>query len=303
MRIVYILGLAHTGTTIIDRILSCYPGVIGLGEVEHIFKKIDRRTIHKLNCPCGATSTECPFWGHLTAKRYGSTAEFLMDVVNTARSQGYSTIIDSSKSVGTSTQYSQMAGRGEISDLSVLRIVRDPRGWVHSMMRREKIPPTDHATLRGLFYRWLLSSIKLDTKVQRKSDRLIYVWYDKLILAREEDRLADLVGLPPAPNDEISLHTANQHAIAGNKFAFSKKREKLTYDTRWLESPLIEDIYASLPVVRSYYHELQKLHLDKEARLPALPSRAAIAEIEASLADGNLSKTEDEISRLGIAAL
>ena len=303
MRIVYILGLAHTGTTIIDRILSCYPGVIGLGEVEHIFKKIDRRTIHKLNCPCGTSSSECPFWGPITTRRYGSTADFFADVVGTARSQGYSTIIDSSKSVGTSIQYSQMAGRGEISDFSVLRIVRDPRGWVHSMMRREKIPPTDHAALRGLFYRWLLSGIKLDTKVQKRSDRLVYVWYDRLILAREEDRLAALLGLPPAANDEISLHTANQHAIAGNKFAFSKKREKLTYDTRWLESPLIEDIYASLPLVRSYYHELQKLHLDAEARLAALPSRAAIAEIEASLAEGNLSKTEDGIARLEIAAL
>jgi len=105
MRIVYILGLAHTGTTIIDRILSCYPGVIGLGEVEHIFKKIDRRTIHKLNCPCGTTSSECPFWGPITTRRYGSTADFFADVVGTARSQGYSTIIDSSKSVGTSIQY------------------------------------------------------------------------------------------------------------------------------------------------------------------------------------------------------
>ena len=304
MRVVYILGLAHTGTTIIDRILSCYPGVIGLGEVEHIFRKIDRQTIHKLSCPCGAKSSECPFWKDVTARKYASTGEFFSEIVANARTQGYSTIVDSSKSVGTSSQYSRMAARGEISDLSLLRVVRDPRGWVHSMARREKVELTDTERVRALFHRWLLASMKLDAKVQRRKDsNVIYVWYDRLILGREENRLAELVGLPPAPGDEISLESANQHAIAGNKFAFSKKREKLTYDTRWLESPEIEEIYASLPDLRSYYHDLQKLHLDKSAPMPAAPAQEAIAALEAWLNESGVSSPEKKAARLEIAAL
>jgi hypothetical protein len=302
MRVVYILGLAHTGTTIIDRILSCYPGVIGLGEVEHIIRKIDRQTIHNLSCPCGAKTPECPFWKEITAKRYGAPADFFSEIVNTARKQGYSTVIDSSKSVGTSSQYSRMLGNQEISDLAVLRIVRDPRGWVHSMARREKVELTDRQGLRALFDRWLLASIKLDVKVQRRKDNVIYVWYDKLILAREEAKLAALLGLPPTKDDEISLETANQHAIAGNKFAFSKKREKLTYDTRWMESPEIEEIYSSLPLVRSFYHDLQKLHLDKTASLPALPGPDTIAKLESSL-NQRSAKIGKRLSRLEIPAL
>jgi hypothetical protein len=303
MRVVYILGLAHSGTTIIDRILSCYPGVIGLGEVEHIIRKIERQTIHNLSCPCGAKTAACPFWKEITTKRYDSPAAFFSEVVATAGKQGYSTVIDSSKSVGTSSQYSRMLARGEISDLAVLRIVRDPRGWVHSMARRENVELTDRPGLRALFDRWLLASLKLDAKVQRRKDNVCYVWYDKLILAREEAKLANLLGLPPTKDDEILLETANQHAIAGNKFAFSKKREKLTYDTRWLESPEIEEIYASIPALRSYYHELQTLHLNKAAPLPKLPSADAVAKLEKVVSEAGMSKAGVSASRSEFAAL
>jgi hypothetical protein len=302
MRVVYILGLAHSGTTIIDRILSCYPGVIGLGEVEHIIRRIDRGSAHNLNCPCGAKSSECPFWKGITTRRYDAHGDFFADVARTARDQGYSTLVDSSKSVGTSAQYHRLLAGGDISELAILRIVRDPRGWVHSMMRRESVDPADQEALRELFNRWLLASMKFDAKVRRRKENTIYVWYDRLILGREENKLAALLGLPPAPDDEISLASANQHAMTGNKFAFSKKRERLTYDTRWLESPLIEEVYASLPLVRSYYHELQKLHLDRGAQLPEALSGIDIAEFESSL-EKSKPRKEKGTARLGFAAL
>jgi hypothetical protein len=298
MRIVYIVGLAHSGTTIIDRMLSCFPGVIGLGEVDQIIRKVGLRTIAKHACPCGAEATACAFWKHIVGGTYEAPADFFGDVVKTARSQGYSTIVDSSKTVGTATHYRRMLSRNEVTDVALVRVVRDPRGWVHSMMRREKIEPTDHLSVRKLFYRWLLSSIKLDTKMQKQGRTPIYVWYDKLILAREESKLAALIGLPPVPDGKFSLLAANQHSIAGNKFAFSEKREKLTYDIRWLESPVVENTYSSLPMVRAYYHGLQALHLSKDAQLEALPKSSVVAEIQESLDKGDFSAIEKSISRL-----
>lgn len=37
MQVIQVAGLAHSGTTILDRVLSCFPGVVGLGEVEQIW--------------------------------------------------------------------------------------------------------------------------------------------------------------------------------------------------------------------------------------------------------------------------
>lgn len=303
MRVVYILGLAHTGTTIIDRILSCYPGTIGLGEAEHLVRKINRGTIGTLPCPCGATTSECSFWGGIVAQQYATPAAFFAKVVETSRAQGYSAIVDSSKSVGTSAQYLRLLAHGDISDLSILRVVRDPRGWVHSIMRREDGNPNDEKTIRGLFYRWLLGSIKLDQKARRRAGNLTYVWYDKLILEREEDKLASLIGLPSLPTSGISLVQANQHAIAGNKFAFSKKREKLTYDTRWMQAQLIEDLYAALPAVRSYYYALQQLHLSKEIGLPITPDHSSIAEMEAYLELDGSASAQETSSEMRIGSL
>jgi hypothetical protein len=304
MHVVHVLGLAHSGTTILDRILSCYPGVIGLGEVEQIWKKVRHRTTDGAVCPCGAKPNECIFWKQVLAGENRSPDDFFRAVVETASQQHYRMLVDTSKALVGSLHYSNLLQEGVVSQLTLLRLVRDPRGWVHSMMRREKIELSDSTVIRALFYRWLFTSLKLDRRVHRPGAAKIYVWYDRLILRREEDGLATLLGLEHSSSDELDLATANQHAMAGNKFVFSQKRSaKLTYDDRWLETKQIEDIYADMTFVRAYYHEAQKLHLRVNGGFTRLPRMELdYRELQRAISNADFRLLDDALENFSVAA-
>ncbi|MCX7619056.1 hypothetical protein [Tepidiforma sp.] len=296
MQVIQVAGLAHSGTTIMDRILSCFPGVVGLGEVEQIWKKAQRGTVAGARCPCGETPAGCPYWGRILARPHPTQEHFFRAVVEAAASAGQTAVVDTSKALVGVSHYARLRATGEVGGVIMLRLLRDPRGWVHSMMRRNDIAPDDVVAIRGLFYRWLLGSLRLDIRAHRPDVEKLYVWYDKLVLDREEALLGRRLGLPE-PAGGISLRDANQHAVAGNKFVFSERRASLSYDGRWLANRHIEDVYATLPTVRHYYHEAQKLHLMPRGRLENLPGsamprrllpnvedRAHHAEIEAAIA-------------------
>jgi hypothetical protein len=268
MRVALVMGVGHSGTTIMDRILSCYPGVIGLGEVEQMWRKIERGTLREAHqCPCGATHVDCPFWSKILTKPPASADAFFRALVTTAKKQKYGMLVDISKSLIGSGHYGAMRKDGTIDEFIQLRLIRDPRGWVQSMIRRYDIAPDDANAIRGLFYRWLFSYVKLDRKTAKPGNSRLYVWYDKLVIEESQNKLAEALGLPLPEGQLISLKDANQHAIAGNKFVYSPGRERLRYDGSWLENKLVEDIYAELGPIRDYYHEVQKLHLVRDGQM------------------------------------
>lgn len=273
MQVIQVAGLAHSGTTILDRVLSCFPGVVGLGEVEQIWQKTRVNSVGGACCPCGETPAGCPYWSRILGRPHATQEEFFRAVVEVAAEAGQTALVDSSKAMVGVSHYGRLRAPGLVERVVMLRLVRDPRGWVHSIMRRSEIPHDDVTAIRRLFYRWLLGSLKLDRRAHRPDVEKLYVWYDKLVLDREEALLGQRLGLPEAPGG-ISLRDANQHAVAGNKFVFSPRRETLSYDGRWLANRYIEDVYATLPAVRHYYHEAQKLHLQPEGRLANLPGSA-----------------------------
>lgn len=305
MQVAHVLGLAHSGTTIVDRILASYPGAAGLGEVERLWRRVEQGTASEsLPCPCGATALACPFWSAILSRNHATQEDFFRAVVETGERQGYRLLVDTSSSLAGSSHYGRMMTAGVLDGLVHIRLVRDPRGWVHSMMRRNEIDASDVTAIRGLFYRWLISSIGLDHQANRPGANRIYVWYDKLVLGRGQNELAELMGLSMPEGGEISLDRANQHAVAGNKFVFSDRRASLSYDPRWLESIVLNEIYAELPAVRAYYHEVQKLHLTKGMRMTQLPKidRVAKRRLMQAIACGAFAIVEEAVSDLSVVA-
>lgn len=275
MQVIQVAGLAHSGTTVTDRVLSCFPAVVGLGEVEQIWKKVEKNTFESSRCPCGEPALTCPYWGPILSRPHPTQEHFFRAVVESAAHRGQTTLVDTSKAMVGVSHYARLRDSGAVNRVVMLRLVRDPRGWVHSMMRRNEIAADDTTAIRGLLYRWLLGSIRLDRRAHRPDVEKIYVWYDKLVLDRQEALLGKQLGLPEVEGG-ISLLNANQHAMAGNKFVFSERRTNLSYDGRWLANRHIEDVYATLPTVRQYYHEAQKLHLLTTGELKHLPGTAMV---------------------------
>ena len=79
LALIYIAGLEHSGTTLLNDLLARQPGVLGLGEVGNFFspshmeaylKKWGTYPDSRL-CSCGSAWEECLFWGrvaHLNGK-------------------------------------------------------------------------------------------------------------------------------------------------------------------------------------------------------------------------------------------
>ena len=63
MKVIYILGSGHCGTTLLDLILDSHDKIVGLGQCEKIgIKQI---------CACGKGFSECSFWRSIREKDIG----------------------------------------------------------------------------------------------------------------------------------------------------------------------------------------------------------------------------------------
>ena len=61
-RLIYVMGTARSGTTILEILLGNNPGIANLGEVSHIFA---HGFIRNDDCACGHPARECPVWGEV----------------------------------------------------------------------------------------------------------------------------------------------------------------------------------------------------------------------------------------------
>ena len=76
--IVYIIADNRSGSTLLDYILSCYPGAISLGELHHLHGHYARKGTGKSrnwNCSCGKQVRHCDFWAEIL-KRVSSVKKF-----------------------------------------------------------------------------------------------------------------------------------------------------------------------------------------------------------------------------------
>jgi hypothetical protein len=71
MKLIYILSLGHSGSTLTDCILGSHPDVASFGEMTYLSYKIARAqgqtsdlppTVLQNSCSCGEDIRECPFW-------------------------------------------------------------------------------------------------------------------------------------------------------------------------------------------------------------------------------------------------
>lgn len=67
-RVLFLGGLGRSGTTLVERILGQLPGVIGLGEVVHLWQR-DLRDGER--CGCGEPFLGCRFWQAVGERAFG----------------------------------------------------------------------------------------------------------------------------------------------------------------------------------------------------------------------------------------
>ena len=251
MKILYIAGLPHSGTTLVARILGEVEGFFAAGEV----CGLSHWTSHGALCSCGTALADCPFWNEVLSRSFpegdglprllperrwihGRTLASLALGRDRARLRVYRkdlaklygaiaavsgsrVIVDSSKSPTFAYILDGVPG----VELCGIHLVRDPRATSHSW----SVDPHYHRTRGpGFGARWTLWNLELEGLAARRPPKFVRLRFEDFIdrPATETGRLLRLlsgeaIGDADLPFvDERSAHLPAHHMIGGHGSRF-----------------------------------------------------------------------------------
>ncbi|HSS67551.1 MAG TPA: glycosyltransferase family A protein [Nocardioidaceae bacterium] len=281
--VVYIAGSGRSGSTLIERGLGAIPRWVNVGELIELFRK---PSVAAELCGCGEAFAECPFWGEVGARVFGSWASdtiahvghlqrqvsrqrFLprllltgddsaSEFADTVREYGAvydslyaavadvadaDVVVDASKWPGQALALR----RAVTPEMSLLHLVRDPRGvaysWAKTQVRRPHGGDADsvmatHPSIETA-RRWAAfqSEIALIRRAFDHSTRLRYEDFvvdphGRLATTLRELGLGEYADqLGHIHRDRIEL--PQSHGVAGNPSRFAHGVVALRADEAW----------------------------------------------------------------------
>lgn len=237
MKIVYICGLGHSGSTILDMALGAHPSLVGLGEVNQVLKaeKADfqNQGFTEILCSCGKNMQECLFWSKI---RQNVLQSELLSV--TSRYEGLLAIfsnmygkdkvlVDSSKDIPP-----YLLGLKKKHDLKIVFLIRDFRSWSYSIHKKK------NKKIFTLPFRWRKKNNKLLSFLRENDLDYFMLGYEEFALYPDImlDRLCRYLGVE---FDSSMLRPAGSasHVIRGNSGRGDPdKMQAIRYDARWMSS-------------------------------------------------------------------
>ena len=268
LKIVYIVGWARSGSTLLDNILGAVPGFFSVGELHNLW---DDRLNPDRRCGCGRPLRECPIWSvvmtelgpltgdgevydwqqelaqvHHTSKilrqvtsrpaewraleRYAGVTEALYGSV--AKASGSAVIVDSSK---RPTYAALLPGLRGVEPYFV-HIVRDPRAVAHSWSRPKLEEPITHGAAHSTL-RWATWNLAAERLRRAFPGRFVRIRYEDLVTdtRRQLETITKLVGHEEVslPLTETGVVLAANHSVAGNPNRFKTGEIAIRLDDEW----------------------------------------------------------------------
>lgn len=240
-KVIYIVGSAHSGSTLLDLILGSHSQIASVGEVNERVAQILSGEVARLNwidqtCTCGRRFVDCPYWvpviDHI--RRQGAQQEFMRnpssairdnrifieEVLRQSRKQAYA---ESTKSIDRLMKLREDDG----FDVYALHIVRDVRAVVYSNMRKGRAVST-------YVRRWKSKNRALLDLRGAFPARWMTLKYEALATSPREEvqRIMRFVG-EPFEEAQLDYSNAAHHILEGNRLRFDRRSE-ITADTRYL---------------------------------------------------------------------
>lgn len=259
MNILYVFSLGHSGSTMLDFILSHHPKVLGCGEILDFHRHKQHTEGTNTICSCGKTYTTCDFWGDISPEEH-TLETFYSSTKQKAATLGYAAILDSSKRRSPIAIWQRLQ---ESSDhLRVLFLTRDPRGWTQSMLglkhQARRRLPTWLYVIKWMWY-WKKKHHEMLNFLQSNNIPYRLVSYQEACFETETLARSILAeaGLDP---DAWDLSEEPQTHIAhGNRMKMqNRSRDKVQYDARWFENPTINLMYFLVPGVSKLNRKLKE---------------------------------------------
>ncbi|MCD4795170.1 MAG: sulfotransferase [Bacteroidales bacterium] len=234
-KIIYIAGLGHSGSTILDMCLGAHSKIVGLGEIYPVLTKVDKtRLFNNSTCSCGKKGIDCDFWGDAKAltETNKTTEEKYLDLISyfTDKYGEDVILLDSSKNT-----YPYLNFLKEKFELKVIFLTRDYRSWIYSRFSRTGKP------MLYLGYRWLFENIKLLKILKKRKIQYFKVGYEEFALYPDLI-LKKICAFIELPFEETILNSkkTKSHIISGNIARTDKlKKSAVLYDAKWFISKRI----------------------------------------------------------------
>lgn len=232
-RVVYVVSRAHSGSTLLDLLLSSHPGIVSVGEAKMFAQEPDKL------CTCGAEHWRaCAFWRGVNERlvadggpgvavpeiesddpaTFAAYNRRFFDAV--AAQAGVGVVLDSSKDFARLRRF--LASGLEVD---VIHLLRHPCGVANSNMRKG-----------GRLGRECRMYVRehLDAALALRGRRHTEVRYEDLAREPEEElaRLLRWLDLAPVDGQLTGWKTAERHNFGGNRMRFDSSDE-IRLDEKW----------------------------------------------------------------------
>ena len=261
VKYVYVLGLEHSGTTLVSSLAAAGDDAVALGEVSHFLSPDTLRAYRQrwgdqgeaIKCSCGETWWTCDFWSPIEAawdlqrglsrlERYRIYFRHLGD-----RYGEDVTVIDSSKSledlqfiVDNAAQFNLA-----VSDISVLMVVKDPRSFAFSIKRKNAGKLSVPGILRT-FNWWYSVNARNLAFLQDAGLSWRCIQYEKLCLNQREEQ-EKLI--PRSAVAGAAAKPLRNHIVLSNKDFLQGKNKGIRYDYSWFGDRAIQLAYLMYPKI------------------------------------------------------
>lgn len=273
MKLIYILGLEHSGTTLTDHLLSSHSKVLGLGEIAAFFS-----TSHMSHyasqwsdfddafiCSCGDSWRECSFWSGLEQySGLNSDLPFIdkyrMVLEHAKTTHGAdSVIVDSSKSLDTLQNIVANLDSLNLTLDNVLVVfaLKDVRSFAASMRKTSTSKSNLWHCFRNFNY-WLGANKAILNYLRKSSIRYQLSLYETLCENPQESVNHHLRSVQLTPEAVIIKHS-DSHIAMGNKDFITRNRETIEYDNSWFDDGQISLMYSLHVLSRRFNNSMYAL--------------------------------------------
>ena len=247
-KVLYIMGTARSGTTILEIMLSNNAGVVGGGELTHFFSD---GLIKKNRCSCGNEVANCPQWGSVVEMLCKKTSHVSQAAENISRVDRHLGLIRGFAKAFSRKQTYQYIATNEVlieslggkkswvidsskyaaralalrdcpeTDVYVICLTRSPRGLARAFTKNNKLEQKRKSPLSLLLY-YAVVSISLQVASVRLRERVMKLTYERL--CRDPDAvLMDIEKWCGLCTHEVREKIANKaylcvgHIVTGNR--------------------------------------------------------------------------------------
>jgi hypothetical protein len=234
--------MGHSGSTIVQYLLSTPNGTMGLGELSNLMNPQTDLWERNPSCSCGKPLCECPVWKKARPDTHTCPKTNYKKLLEATLEQQpeITHIVDTSKSLKDMRPWFELQKGGHIQDVIVINLVKDVRGWSISDQNNRKRKGRAWKPLLASMIHWFTYQLYVLFYLNKNRFHIkhITISYDKLVQnhSRDLEALFRFCWLGNK-SDRKKLSDADVHDVTGNRLKNQPStREHIVYDSQWYDS-------------------------------------------------------------------